>query len=409
MAIWGIILAAGSGTRLAAAGLGRKQFLDWRDRPLFWHSVRAFARTPRVAGLVLVFPVDELEDMTARTAELERVEPQGLPIVCVSGGERRQDSVRQGLAALPADCRFVLIHDAARPFASPALIHRLVRALDEGEQAVIPAVAVKDTVKRSRDLDGREVVAATLPRSELRAVQTPQAFDVGVLREAFARAEELNMSVTDDASLVEAAGGEVRIVEGEDGNLKITTPEDLRLLGQEAADDRLAPVRPVIGHGYDVHRFAREGAPGRPLRLGGVAIPNAPEILAHSDGDVLLHALTDALLGCLAEGDIGRLFPDSDPAFENIDSAVLLNEVLLRGQRRGLIISHADLTIIAQVPKVAPFREEIRRNVAALLRLSPGQVNVKATTEEGLGFTGEKLGLKAVAVVVGSLPAAPGA
>lgn len=408
MAIWGIILAAGAGARLAAAGLGKKQFLDWRDRPLFWHSVRAFARAPRVAGLALVFPAEELEAMSARTAELIRVEPQGLPIACVSGGERRQDSVRQGLAALPPECRHVLIHDAARPFASPALIHRLIMALDEGEQAVIPAVAVKDTIKRSRDVDGREIVAATLPRAELRAVQTPQAFDVAALREAFDRAEDLNMSVTDDASLIEAAGGEVRIVEGEDGNLKITTPEDLRLLGQEPDQDRLPPPRPVIGHGYDVHRFAAD-APGRPLRLGGVAIPNAPQVVAHSDGDVLLHALTDALLGCLAEGDIGRLFPDSDPAFDNIDSAVLLNEVLLKGQRRGLIISHVDLTVVAQVPKVAPHREEIKRNVAALLRLSAGQVNVKATTEEGLGFTGEKLGLKAVAVVVGSLPVAPGA
>ncbi|MDD4950965.1 MAG: 2-C-methyl-D-erythritol 2,4-cyclodiphosphate synthase, partial [Desulfovibrionaceae bacterium] len=217
----------------------------------------------------------------------------------------------------------------------------------------------------------------------------PQGFKRGLLVRAHALAQEQGWEVTDDASLVERMGEPVLVVPGEEANVKITTPEDLARLNQAR------PAAPCVGLGYDAHRYG----PGRPLVLGGIPIPNGPRVQAHSDGDVLLHALTDALLGCAGAGDIGLLFPDTDPAFEAMSSSIFVKEALARAQEAGLKIVHADLTVVAQTPKIAPWREQIAENVAGLLGLERGQVNVKATTEEGLGFTGEKKGLKAYALV----------
>lgn len=397
MAAWAIILAAGSGSRMAAAGLAeRKQFLPLEGRPLYWRSARTLARVPRIRGLVLVFPASELP---ARTAELERLlaaDPPGVPCLAAAGGPRRQDSVAAGLFALPPDCALVLVHDAARPFASAGLASRLLDALEAGAGAVIPAVALKDTVKRVQ----AGLVADTPPRSELAAVQTPQGFARPLLREAHAAAEREGWNVTDDAALVERLGRPVAVIPGEEDNVKITTPEDLRLLAQAGP----GPA-PCVGWGYDVHRFG----PGRPLKLGGVPIPGGPEVVAHSDGDALLHALTDAVLGCLGAGDIGQHFPDTDPANAGLESAIFLNEVMQMADAAGLVLTHADVTVIAQAPRLAPFRDQIRNSLSKLLRLPPGRVNVKFTTEEGLGFTGEKKGIKAAACVAGLLPLRPGA
>jgi 2-C-methyl-D-erythritol 4-phosphate cytidylyltransferase/2-C-methyl-D-erythritol 2,4-cyclodiphosphate synthase len=391
---WAVILAAGSGSRMAAAGLAsRKQFLPLGGRPLYWASARTLARVPRIAGLVLAFPSPELD---ARRAELETLlatEPLGLPCVAVAGGERRQDSVSAALAALPRDCAAVLVHDAARPFASAALASRLLDALAAGEQAAIPGIPLKDTVKRVAH--GR--VADTPPRADLVAVQTPQAFALSLLKEAHAAAASNGWDVTDDAMLVERLGRPVAVVPGEEDNVKITTPEDLRLLA--GADS--TPL-PCTGWGYDVHKY---GA-GRPMKLGGVPIPGGPEVVAHSDGDVLLHAVTDAVLGCLGAGDIGQHFPDTDKANEGLESAIFLNEVMQMADRVGLVLTHADVTVIAQVPKLAPFRDQIRDSLSRLLRLPVARVNVKFTTEEGLGFTGQKKGIKAAACVSGLLPPA---
>lgn len=385
--IWAVLVAAGSGSRLAAAGLAEpKQYLAWRGAPLFWHSARTLARVPRIKGLVFVFLAADVAAQTERVAGLARAEGFGLDWRVVAGGARRQDSVRLGLAALPPECGFVLVHDAARPFASAQLVQSLVDALDAGAKAAIPALPVTDTVKRASG----DLVLETLDRGELRAVQTPQAFERGLLAAAHERAEAAGLTATDDASLVEAECS-VRLVPGEEGNVKITTAADLRHLDEDRAG------RPVTGFGYDVHRYG----PGRPMVLGGVPIPDGPEVVAHSDGDVLLHALADAVLGCFGGGDIGLHFPDTDPAFAGLNSAVLLQEVLAQAAAAGVDIVHADLTIIAQVPKISPHRERIAANVAGLLGLPRERVNVKATTEEGLGFTGEKLGLKAVAVVSG--------
>ncbi len=408
MSTWAIILAAGQGKRLAhLTGDTRKQFLLYKERPLFWHAARTFARAPRLFGLVFVFPQELLLFAQETVIDLDNEDQLGLPWLCIAGGARRQDSVAQGLAALPPDCSHVLVHDGARPFASAKLCNALLDELEAGAPAVVPALPVSDTVKRVAPESG--IVAETLMRDELRAVQTPQAFVLDILRQAHQRAAAENWDVTDDASMVERLGRDVRTVPGDEQNVKITTPKDLELLTksqQPTASQRIH----VSGWGYDVHRYVAADAPqARPIKLGGVLIPSGQaglHVQAHSDGDVLLHALIDALLGCLGAGDIGERFPDTDPAWSNANSSVLLDDVLQECLARGLSISHVDCTIIAQAPKLAPHKQLIRDNLSRLLKLEPFQVNVKATTEEGLGFTGHKQGLKAVAMVTGSLPKA---
>lgn len=394
MSLWAVILAAGSGSRLASAGLSvRKQFLMHDGAPLFWRSLRTLSRLPELAGLVVVFPPEMFDESRALLRDLLAREPVGLPCLTAPGGARRQDSVASGLSALPVEASAVLVHDSARPFLTPDLAARLSDALARGHKAVIPGISLADTIK-CVDADGR--VTATPKRANLRAVQTPQAFDLALLRAAHAHAAAEGWDVTDDAMLVERLGEPVLVIEGEPGNVKITNPEDLRLLGPKEEE---VPA-PVTGFGYDVHKFG----PGRPFVLGTVPIPGAPEVVAHSDGDVLLHALMDAILGCLGEGDIGRLFPDTDAAFDNASSAILLDEVMELSRRKGFRVLHADITVIAQIPKVGPHRERIREAVARLLGLSPERVNIKATTEEGLGFTGQKQGIKCVAVVTALPP-----
>lgn len=364
-----------------------KQFLKWRGEPLYWRSAATFARVPRVAGLVFVFPTDSLEERSRKTEALFRKHELGLPWRAAAGGARRQDSVANALACLPAEADRLLVHDAARPFFTPSLTVRLLEALDKGAAGAVPAVPVTDTVKRVRG----GLVAETLDRSELAAVQTPQAFDRRVLERAHGYAREHGLAVTDDASMLETMGETVAVVHGEQENRKITTPADLALLEERGMQ------LPVTGYGYDVHRYG----PGRPLKLGGAPIAGGPEVVAHSDGDVLLHALCDAVLGCAGLDDIGRHFPDTDSAWAGVESGVLLSECLEMARAKGLTLTHADLTVIAQTPKISPHRENIRRNVAGLLGLPLDRVNLKATTEEGLGFTGRKEGIKAVAVVTG--------
>lgn len=416
MPLWAVLLAAGSGTRLAQAlahggqSPQRKQYLNFEGAPLFWKSARTFARVALVRGIVFVFPPQDVERMAEVVAGLDAAEPLGLPWRIAAGGARRQDSVRLGLAALPGmgehgsgqdACAAVLVHDSARPFASAALIRRVAEAL-AAHEAVIPGLAVTDTIKR---VDNNNLVVDTPVRASLRAVQTPQGFRLAPLLAAHARAEADGWEVTDDAGLMERAGHAVAVVEGEEQNVKITTPADLGLLRTSATNHNEA-VFPRTGWGYDVHKYVRTAeddpkvlAKARPMMLGGLPIPGAPQVLAHSDGDVLLHALTDALLGIACAGDIGQLFPDTDAAFEGMASAIFVSEALLRVRQAGYRPTHADLTVIAQTPKLMPHKERIAAQVAQLLDLPREAVNMKATTEEGLGFTGEKRGIKAVAVV----------
>jgi 2-C-methyl-D-erythritol 4-phosphate cytidylyltransferase/2-C-methyl-D-erythritol 2,4-cyclodiphosphate synthase len=375
-----------------------KQFLEYRGTPLFWHSVATFSRLPAIKGLVLVFPHDDTATGLALAKDLFDRRDPGLPWKAVAGGARRQDSVRHALSALPAHCARVLIHDAARPFVSPALVRRVLDALDAGAPAAVPGVPVSDTIK---EVDGDKVVA-TPDRTRLSAVQTPQGFDAALLAAAHETALAQGWEVTDDAMLMEQSGHEVVVTQGEPGNVKITNAADLNLL-----ESRAMMRINVTGLGYDVHAFHTPGhsQPARPMILGGVPVPGAPEVAAHSDGDVLLHAVIDALLGCACGGDIGALFPDSDPDLDNASSGAMLARVMDACRRRGVTPLHADLTLVAQVPRLAPHVARIKKNVAGLLALPEAMVNVKATTEEGLGFTGEKLGLKAMAAVTAEIPA----
>ncbi len=384
---WAILLAAGQGRRLAAATGGlAKQFLHWQGMPLYWHAARAMSRSAAVAGIVFVFPPADYTAHEENLRALYAAEDLGLPWLTAAGGELRQDSVRHGLTVLPASTRHVLIHDAARPFISPSLIRNICAALESGAPGAVPALPVTDTIKTV----SHGLVTGTLPRHTLMAVQTPQGFNLDLLLQAHRHAETEKLNVTDDASLLEALGHEVRVVEGEAANVKITNPEDMDLLRAPSA-----LPRPCTGMGYDVHRYGS----GRPMRLGGVVIPGGPEVVAHSDGDVLLHALTDAVLGCAGLGDIGQHFSDKDPRFENISSALLLDEALDMVRQKGVQLCHADLTIVAQTPRLAPYREEIKKNIARLLALPADCINLKASTEEGLGFTGRAEGIKAYAVV----------
>ena len=387
---WALILAAGQGSRLSAVLDGAaKQFLHWRGAPLFWHSARAMSRSATVAGVVFVFPERDMGAAQDMLANLQHRDDLGLPWLVATGGALRQDSVRLGLSVLPAQARSVLIHDAARPFLRPELVRRVCAALAGGAVGVIPAIPVTDTIKMVAD--GR--VTDTLPRADLVAVQTPQGFALDELRAAHAYALRAGLTVTDDAALLEALGHEVCVIPGEANNVKITRPEDLVFL-HAAVPER----ETCTGMGYDVHRFGQ----GRPMKLGGVLIPHAPQVLAHSDGDVLLHALIDAILGCACLDDIGAHFPDNDPRFEGISSAVLLHEALDLTREAGVTPRHVDLTLVAQTPRITPWRGEIRKNVARLLGLPLDAVNLKATTEEHLGFTGRAEGIKAYAVVTAS-------
>lgn len=394
---WALLLAAGRGSRMAAATGGTsKQFLIWKEAPLYWHSALTFSRSGAVAGIVFVFPPGELARCEAEVRALDARQPLGLPWAAVEGGAERDDSVRNGLAALPGAAVHVLIHDAARPFMSARLVRAVQAELAGGAVAVIPALPVTDTIKM---VEGAQVLS-TLPRHRLVAVQTPQGFARAELEAAHtARLVEASRGqgqpVTDDAMLMEAAGHAVRVVPGEKTNVKITTVEDMALLSPPSS------LQPRTGMGYDVHRYAQDaGDPkARPMKLGGIAIDKAPAVLAHSDGDVLLHALCDALLGCACLGDIGEHFPDADARFDNISSAILLDQVLTRVRRAGLRLCHADMTIVAQRPRLAAFKSAIRSNVARLLQIPLEAVNVKATTEERLGFTGREEGIKAYAVV----------
>lgn len=388
MNCWSIILTAGRGDRLAEATQGRrKQFLIWKRYPLFWHSAKKFARIPEIQGIIFVLPQDTNQDWSAYVQDLNSRDNLGCYWKVVPGGAKRQDSCYNGTLLLPPECEGVLVHDAARPFLSATLIQNIIRSLKQGSPAVVPALPVKDTIKQK---DGDKT--CTLARECLYAVQTPQGFHKQILNSAHDLVRKQGLNVTDDASMVEQMGAEVTLIPGEEMNSKITSAEDLALL-----KDTESPLIWRSGWGYDVHRYGN----GRPLKLGGIPIQGAPGVLAHSDGDVLIHALIDALLGCLGKGDIGDHFPDSDSQYAEISSTVFLAEILEICKQEALHIAHVDLSIICQIPKLSPWKMQIRKNIAALLGLTLQEVNLKATTEEGLGFTGEKKGIKAVALVSG--------
>ena len=377
MSVWGIVVAAGRGER---AGLGRnKVFFPLHGRSVLSRCVDALAASGQFDGLVLVIAA---ADEAAYRELIGREGENPLIRRVVTGGDCRRRSVYNGLRALPEGVEIVAVHDAARPFVSPEVVRATVEAARESGSGVI-STPVTDTVKRVRP-DG---TVETLDRASLRAVQTPQAFGFARLLAAHERAEAENWEVTDDAALFERLYGSVRLVTapGAEVNRKLTTKSDFEEFRRQAFR---------VGTGYDVHRL-REG---RKLILCGVDVPHEKGLDGHSDADVAVHALMDALLGALGEGDIGRHFPDSDPAYAGISSMKLLDAVMQIVAARGFRVANADVTIVAQRPKLAGWIPQMRQNLADAL--GTDAVNVKATTTERLGFEGEQLGISAQAVAL---------
>jgi 2-C-methyl-D-erythritol 4-phosphate cytidylyltransferase/2-C-methyl-D-erythritol 2,4-cyclodiphosphate synthase len=379
MRIAAVILAAGSGTRFG--GARPKQFAELAGTPIVTRAAEAFRSHRRIDHVTLVGPVEGL------AAACPGFPKEGI----VPGGSTRQDSARVGLEALAADPPdAVLIHDAARPLVPARVIDAVCDALIAGAEAVLPALPVTDTLKRAAD----GTVTETIPREGLWRVQTPQGFRFDLILAAHRAVA--GQSLTDDGAVAEAMGMRVRLVPGAEENLKVTTPDDLpraeALLG--------ARLTPRVGTGFDVHRFA----PGRALMLCGIRVPHPLGLAGHSDADVGIHALCDAIYGALAEGDIGTQFPPSDDAWKDADSALFLQHACRRVAVRGGRIAHADVTLICERPRIAPHAAAMRERLAALMGIAPTAVSVKATTTEGLGFAGRSEGIAAQAAVTVLLP-----
>lgn len=351
-----IVVAGGSGTRFGGPkqyeALGSRRVLDW--------SVAA----ARSAGdVVIVVP--------AADADREGG---------VAGGTTRSESVRAGLAQVPAGATIICVHDAARPFADADLFGRVIDAVRAGADAAIPGVPVADTIKR---VGADRSVVDTPPRAELVAVQTPQAFRADALRRAHAAGGD----ATDDAALVEAAGGTVVVVDGHPDNRKITDPADLQW-ARERVEGAHAMPQVRVGQGFDIHRFSDD--PSRPLVLGGVVFEGARGLHGHSDADAVAHAATDALLGAAGLGDIGEHFPDTDPQWKGADSLVLLRHAADLVRSAGWVIGNIDCSVVCEAPRLAPHRAEMQRRLS---EAAGAPVTVKGRRAEGLGALGRQEGI----------------
>ncbi len=377
MSVWAVVVAGGRGAR---ADLGRnKVFFAWKGRSVLSRCLDALEHSGALDGAVLVLGAEDFEQYDALCAR-EGASP--LVKRVVAGGDCRRRSVRSGLAALPEEVEIVAVHDAARPFVSPEAVRETVQSARKWGSGVI-STPVTDTIKRV----GPDGAVETLDRAQLRAVQTPQTVDCATLKAAHERAEAEGFDATDDAALFEHYYGSVRLVTapGAEANIKLTNPADFEKLSRPAMR---------IGSGYDAHRLAE----GRKLILCGVDVPHTRGLDGHSDADVAVHALMDALLGALGEGDIGRHFPDSDPAYKGISSMLLLERVMKIVCEHGYGVANADVTIVAQKPKLAAYIPAMRENLARAL--GTDAVNVKATTTERMGFEGEEIGISAQAVAL---------
>ena len=381
-----VIVAAGRGLR-AGADMP-KQFRQIGGAPMIRRSLLMFVEHAKVGAVQTVIHQDDVAMFQSSVAGLDVLPP-------VFGGATRQNSVRAGLEALaPRQPDIVLIHDAARPYASAALVSRAIAAA-ERSGAAIPALPVTDTVKT---VDAAGLVDQTLDRNTLRLVQTPQSFAFPALLEAHRRAAAAGRNdFTDDAALAEWAGLKVSVFEGEPGNIKITSAGDfVRAEAMQFA--ALGDLR--TGTGIDVHAFG----PGDHVTLGGIRIAHDRSLVGHSDADVALHALTDAILGALAEGDIGSHFPPSDSQWRNASSDRFLAFAVERVSARGGRIGHLDLTLVCEAPRIGTHRDAMRAKIAALAGIAIDRVAVKATTSEKLGFTGRGEGIAAYATATVRLP-----
>jgi 2-C-methyl-D-erythritol 4-phosphate cytidylyltransferase/2-C-methyl-D-erythritol 2,4-cyclodiphosphate synthase len=376
-----IIAAGGSGRRVG--GATPKQMLEIGGRTLLQLSVEAFASHPRVSDIVIALPSELVEQPFPWLAQATKAR-------IVKGGARRQDSVAAAFDAAASDTDIVLVHDAARPFVSAALIDRCIAAA-AAHGAAIAAVPVSDTVKQAARHSDGQVVTGTIPRDSIFLAQTPQAFRRDVLARAIALGRA-GTEATDEASLAERAGDPVHIVEGNTENVKITTAADLERARQQHAI--VAAGR--IGTGYDLHRLVE----GRPLILGGIEIAADRGALGHSDADVVCHAVTDAALGAACLGDIGRHFPDTDPRWKGASSIALLRQAVAMVANAGLTIVNVDVVVVLERPKIAPHLAAIRASLASALDIEVGQVSVKGKTNEGVDAVGRGEAIAAHAVAL---------
>lgn len=386
-----LIVAAGRGSRLK--GRVPKQYRPLGGEPLLRRSLAAFAGHPAIAAVKVAIHPDDRALYDAATRGLPLLDP-------VMGGATRQESVWRGLESLasaPPD--LVLIHDAARPFVDHALIHRLIAALGERAGA-IAALPLADTLKQASDTAPSPVVATTVDRTGLWRAQTPQGFRFPVILDAHrrARSDALGREFTDDAAVAEWAGIEVALVMGSEGNFKVTTEDDLARAERLVSGEDQNEYR--TGFGFDVHGFE----PGDHVFLCGVKIPFEKKLKGHSDADVGLHAATDAILGALGEGDIGVHFPPSDARWKNAPSHLFLARAAELLEKRGGALANLDVTLICEAPRIGPHRAEMVTRLAQILRVPEARVGVKATTTEGLGFTGRGEGIAAQAVATVRLP-----
>jgi 2-C-methyl-D-erythritol 4-phosphate cytidylyltransferase/2-C-methyl-D-erythritol 2,4-cyclodiphosphate synthase len=385
-----VIVAGGRGER--AGGGAPKQYRNIAGEPMIRPTLRAFLQH---AGIGLVQPVIGNADAEAFRAATADMKTDMKTLAPVPGGATRQASVRAGLEALAARSpALVLIHDAARPFLTSDLIDRAIAA-GKATGAAVPGIAVADTVKQ---IDAASMVTETLDRNLLRIVQTPQVFGFDLILQAHRRAAAAGLdSFTDDAALAEWAGQRVSVFEGESGNVKVTTNEDFA----RAELAHLAVLGDVrTGNGFDVHAFAD----GDHVMLGGVRIPHSHGVTGHSDADVALHALVDAILGALADGDIGSHFPPSDQQWKGASSDRFLAFACERVRARKGIIANLDVTVVCEAPRVSPHRDAMRARIAEIAGIAADRVAIKATTSEKMGFTGRSEGIVAMATATVRLP-----
>ncbi len=382
---WAVVPAAGGGVRFG--GDTPKQFAALGNTTVLEASLAPLIAQPEISGIVLVLAADD----TRGLALVDRLRPR---VRSAAGGAVRAQSVRNGLAALASsasDEDWVLVHDAARPCLPALDLKRLMRELKDDPVGGILAVPVGDTIKQD---SGSGQIERTVDRGGLWRALTPQMFRYGVLCAALDAALGAGLDVTDDAAAIERAGLKPRLVAGSASNIKVTRPDDLAMA--EAILGAGATSAVLIGHGYDVHAFTQ----GDHVVLGGVRIPHERGVRAHSDGDVVIHALCDALLGAAGLGDIGEWFPPSDPTHRGADSRGFLRQVAGELMRRGYRVANADVSVIAEAPRVLAHKAAMRANLAADLNIPVTRVNIKATSMEGLGAIGRGEGFAAHAVVV---------
>lgn len=381
-----VIVAAGRGERAGSHAEGPKQYRRIGGRPVISHTLDLFVNWQAARRIVVVIHPD---DAALFEMARENALPAGDRLTVVYGGATRQQSVLAGLEMLAKDeISHVLVQDAVRPFVEPAILERTLAAFSHGARAVLPAVAVADTLKRA-DANGN--VAETVSRSGLFAAQTPQSFHFATILEAHRRAAASGRTdFTDDASIAEWAGVRVHLVEGSAGNVKLTLQKDIAM-----ADQRLSHGLPDVrtGNGYDVHQLVE----GDGVTLCGLFIPHDQKLSGHSDADVALHALTDALLATCGAGDIGDHFPPSDMQWKGAASRIFLEHAASIVRAKGGTIMNADVSLIAEAPKVGPHRDAMRQNLSDFLGISIDRCSVKATTNEKIGFIGRREGIAAIA------------